>query len=176
MRKILFFILFIVFTNAGTFYQKNVEELFNGFKIRKTIETLEALKKLYPINSTPYLKIQAVENYFMKNLPIDAYSTYVRIKLRNIIDSTLEQEKSEKQKQLEKSYSKYLTPNTNLDLLLKRKKMLEEEIKQKNEINKQTLGNTNLIPGQAPNNLKEQIKEGQEYQEILNKMKQYIPQ
>ena len=135
MKRILFLFLTMAVSSYGF---QDLDYLYQKYKIRKTINTLESLKKLYPEYSTPYIKIQKLENYFMKNMPVSAYSTYVRIKLHNIIDNRLEDIKLKKLKL--KNQNTILTANTNLNYLYEKKLKEEKEIEKQKEINNQKLG------------------------------------
>ena len=131
-----FIVLFFIIVNY-LYSFNDLNYLFQKYKLRKTVETLEALKTLYPKYSDKYIKIQQLENYFMRKVPLDAYSTYVRIKLHNIIDNKLEEENSKKKIQEENNV---LKSNTNLYYLYQLKLEKERAIKQKENQNNQTLG------------------------------------
>lgn len=129
----------LIFLSAGfAFAFNDLDYLFQKYQIRKTIETLEALKTLYPKNSEPYLKLQETQNYFMKNMPIDAYSTYVRIKLHNIIDNKLDYIRKNERKINEKNG--VLSADTDLGLILREKQLKEQERRSKEIKNNETLG------------------------------------
>ena len=144
LKRIMLMFLIIV---SSLYSFNDLDYLFQKYRLRKTVETLEALKTLYPKYSEAYIKIQKLENYFMQNVPIDAYSTYVRIKLHNIIDNKLEEEKTRKEQiQAEQNI---LRANTDLSYLYRLKLKEVKKIKEKENKNKQTLGGT--IPA-AKNN------------------------
>ena len=164
MKKIISIVLFFSLYLYGF---NDLNYLFSKYKIRKTIETLEALKTLYPKYSQPYRKIVNLENYFMQNMPIDAFSTYVRIKLHNIIDNKLNYEKIRKKQSQQNN--NILKANTNLNYLYTLKLEKEEEIRKATEKNKQTLG------GRFPANSQLLQPENINQQEIqYNQIKKYL--
>ena len=164
MKKVISIILLFGLNLYGF---NDLNYLFSKYKIRKTIETLEALKTLYPKYSQPYRKIVNLENYFMQNMPISAFSTYVRIKLHNIIDNKLNEEQQEKEEFLKNN--NILKANTNLNYLYILKLQKEKSIR-KNELkNKETLGGK--VPANSqlfqPQNINQE-------QTQYNQIKQYL--
>lgn len=111
------------FVFANNFH--DLDYLFYKYKIRYTIQQLEKLKNLYPRNSTKYKILQQTQNYFMQNMPIDAYGTYVRIKLHNIIDNKLSEKKIQKEH--------ILSADTDLNALYYER---EQELKNTKQMNK----------------------------------------
>lgn len=111
------------FVFANNFH--DLDYLFYKYKIRYTIEQIEKLKQLYPKNSSQYKILQKTENFFMRGMPVDAYGTYVRIKLHNIIDNKLS-EKKPKQNNI-------LSADTDLNYLyLEKEQKLNNTNKKKN--------------------------------------------
>jgi len=126
LKKVLLIILSIGFGTiafAGNF--QDLDYLFYKYKIRYTIEKLEKLKKLYPKNSNQYKILQKTENYFMKKMPIDAYGTYARIKLHNIIDNKISEKK--------KKQPSILSAEVDLNTVYLQKQQKKEKIKQQNK-------------------------------------------
>jgi len=127
---------------------KDIDYLSEKFKIRHTIEQLDKLKKIYDINSKEYNYIQELEGYFLKKIPIDAYGTYTRIKIHNIIDNS-----NVIKKKVVKKY-KILKSNTDLNSLYYNKYKDNKDNKTTKKINNN-------------NNFMNESK----YKEILNKFK-----
>jgi len=119
VKIIISFILFSSVLIADNSFN-DIEYMVDKVNQKRTVMILEDLKSKYPENSKDYEVLEFVEKYFMKKLPVDAYGTYSRMKLHNIIDNAQKIDKKEKQEYI------MLTPDTDLNkLYMERQKRIE---------------------------------------------------
>lgn len=72
---------------------QDMDYLIQKEMIKDTTLKLDILKKQYLTNSEEYNALNKAQQILLDNLPVDSFSTFSRIKLHNVVDSSIEERK-----------------------------------------------------------------------------------
>lgn len=93
--------------------------------IRETVQQLEVLKNYYTPNSKEYNTLNESQQIILNRLPVDAFGTYSRIKLNNIVDKHLVEDT------YKQNANNILSPDTDLNFMYSQQKLEEDNAKKK---------------------------------------------
>jgi len=139
-------------------FNQDLNYLSDKTIIRETVQQLEVLKNYYTPNSKEYNTLNESQQIILNRLPVDAFGTYSRIKLNNIVDKHLIEEN------YKENANNILRPDTDLNFILTQQKMEEENSKKKNVIKP----SNNSIDKDTEKNAKEILKNSK-YNRLYNK-------